>query len=142
MDDAVQEVFQNMLERSCATMDEDSKLAADISARITFSGTLHALCLVEFPASSAEKLTRAFLGSGDTVWDDAMIADAVGELCNMIAGGWKKRLGATAWGADLSTPSICRNCPYNSECTLPDGMRVRRAYAFEESPFAVSFTAR
>lgn len=141
MDDAVKEVFENMLERSCAAVDEDSRPPADISAIITLSGTLDALCVVEFPVSSAEKLTSAFLGS-ETGWDDTMVADSVGELCNMIAGGWKKRLGATAWGADLSTPSICRNCPHNSDCNSQDGIRVRRAYAFEESPFAVSFTAR
>ena len=142
MDDVVEEVFQTMLAQRCAAMERDLSLPADIFAEITLSGALDAICVVEFPARSAEQLTSAFLGSGETGWDDAMIADAVGELCNMIAGGWKKRLGEAAWAAELSTPFICRNCVHRSECRLQDErMRVCRAYAFGESTFAVCLAA-
>jgi chemotaxis protein CheX len=142
MDDAVEEVFQTMLGQPCAAIEKDWGLRTDISARITLSGVLDALCVVEFPATSAETLTSAFLGSGKTGWDDAMIADAVGELCNMIAGGWKKRLGGPAWAAHLSTPSICRDCPHRSErSSQDDHVRVRRAYAFGQSSFAVCVMA-
>jgi chemotaxis protein CheX len=143
MDDTVDEVFRSMLDQGCAVIGEDSRLRTDISARITLSGALEALCVVEFPASSAEKLTSAFLGSGEANWDDTMIADAVGELCNMIAGGWKKRLGEPAWAANLSTPSICRDCPHRSECNSKDDrIRARRAYAFGQSSFVVCFAAQ
>jgi chemotaxis protein CheX len=143
MDDTVDEVFRSMLNQPCTVVGEDPPLGTDISARISLSGTLEVLCVVEFPAPSAKILTGAFLGSGEENWDDTMIADAVGELCNMIAGGWKKRLGEAAWAASLSTPSICRGCPHSSECNLNDGrMRARRAYAFGQSSFAVCFTER
>ena len=144
MDDTVEEVFRSMLDEPepATVVDEEPRLRTDISARITLSGALVALCVVEFPASSAEELTSALLGSGKTVWDDTMTADAVGELCNMIAGGWKKRLGEPAWAAGLSTPSICRHCPYSSECDPQDAIhRVRRAYAFGQSYFVVCFMA-
>ncbi len=36
-----------------------------------------------------------------------MVIDAVGELCNMIAGGWKRRLGPEAEGLVLSLPLPC-----------------------------------
>ena len=65
-----------------------------------------------------------------------MVANTVGELCNMIAGGWKKRLGPLAWGGDFSVPFTSRG-PSLDE---PDfGItRLRRAYVFEDSPFVMS----
>jgi chemotaxis protein CheX len=138
MDDTVGEVFQTMLERSCPALDDACDLPTHISARITFSGTLEAQCEVEFPASSAQRLTHAFLGSGDAEWDDSIIGDAVGELCNMIAGGWKQRLGASAEASDLSVPSISRGQHRNITDAGP--MRVRRAYTFDSSTFVVSMT--
>lgn len=142
MDDAVEEVFQTMLAQRCAAINRDGNLPADISAEITLSGAFDARCVVEFPATSAEKLTSALLGSGETGWDDTMIADAVGEVCNMIAGGWKKRLGEPAWAAELSTPSICRDCPHRLKCSSQDERtRMHRAYAFGGSLFAVCLIA-
>jgi chemotaxis protein CheX len=132
-----------MLARNCAATHEPPEIRADISARITFSGTLQAQCAVEFPASSARRMTTAFLGSDD----DAMIGDAVGELCNMIAGGWKTRLGPPAWGADLSVPTVFRE-PARDPSDQPDHgklfahkVMVRRAYTFDDSSFVVSLSA-
>jgi chemotaxis protein CheX len=146
LDEAVGEVFQSMLERNCAPVKQDSASSPDISARITFSGSLEAQCVVEFPAASAERLTNAFLGvaadSAAARWDDAMIGDAVGELCNMIAGGWKKRLGAPALGSDLSVPTIFRGPSRLPADDMPQPSRInmRRAYAFDDAPFVVSLT--
>jgi chemotaxis protein CheX len=139
MDDAVAEVFRSMLECDCAAVEESPGPGPGILASITFSGTMEAHCVVEFPSSTAKILTSAFLASDETDWDDAMIGDAVGELCNMIAGGWKRRLGPPAQASDLSIPCISR-VPAGSRdrgTKKPDGMLVRRAYAFDAAPFVV-----
>lgn len=102
--------------------------------------------MVEFPTASAELLTNAFLGvatdSAAARWDDAMIGDAVGELCNMIAGGWKKRLGAPALGSDLSVPTILRGLSQqpDGDTPQPSTMSMRRTYAFDGVPFVVRLT--
>jgi len=140
MDDAVAEVFASMLDRSCDAVEPARAASTCISATITFSGTLEARCVVEFPPRSAQNLATAFLGSGDATaveWDDAMIADAVGEFCNMIAGGWKKRLGAPAWSSNLSVPSI-ETGPTRLRHTA--ATYLRRNYAFDDSPFVVDLT--
>jgi chemotaxis protein CheX len=132
-----------MLDRTCAAMPDAAPVHADIAARITFSGALSAQCVVEFPASSARCLACAFLGTDDS----AMVGDAVGELCNMIAGGWKTRLGPPAWGADLSVPAISRQLPRDPSNAQVDAQStagaaiVRRAYTFEDASFVVSLTA-
>jgi chemotaxis protein CheX len=137
MDEAVEEVFQRMLELACRATGEPLSTPPGICARVSFSGTFEAQCIVEFPTASARKLTSAFLGA-TAEWDDTVVADAVGELCNMIAGGWKKRLGPPAWEADLSVPSIApAPCTPHPCCAC-----MRRAYAFDDSPFAVSLTTQ
>jgi chemotaxis protein CheX len=146
LDEAVGEVFHSMLDRSCAPVKQDSAISPDISARITFSGSLEAQCLVEFPTASAERLTNAFLDiAADSTaarWDDAMMADAVGELCNMIAGGWKKRLGAPALGSDLSVPTIFPGLSRqpDGDPLQPSRVSMRQAYAFDNAPFVVRLT--
>jgi hypothetical protein len=129
-----------MLDRTCAAAPEATQIPIDIAARITFSGPFSAQCLVEFPASSARCLACAFLGTDD----NSLIADAVGELCNMIAGGWKTRLGPPAWGTDLSVPTISRQLPrppssrqLSAQITAGAAI-VRRAYTFEDASFVVS----
>lgn len=136
MDDAVAEVFEQMLSRRCVSTQEFPTGEVHILARITFSGAVEAQCILEFPSLSAQVLTCAFLGPSEVDWDDFMVADTVGELCNMIAGGWKKRLGPSAWGADLSVPFTSRGSPLDE----PDfGItRLRRAYRFGDSPFVMS----
>jgi chemotaxis protein CheX len=134
MDEAVAEVFESMLQRSCRPTTQPSAAPADIFACISFSGTLEAQCVVAFPTASAQRLAGALLRPGE--WDVAMLADAVGELCNMIAGGWKRRLGAPGWEADLSAPSISRapaNCGPRSWQPC-----IHRTYTFDNSPFAVT----
>jgi chemotaxis protein CheX len=133
MDEAVAEVFQSMLQRSCRPGNQPSAIPADIFACVSFSGALEALCAVEFPLASAQQLAIALLGPGE--WDAAMLADAVGELCNMIAGGWKRRLGAPGWEANLSVPSVSR-APANS-CPASWQPCIRRTYTFDNSQFVV-----
>lgn len=138
MDEAVEDVFQRMLNRSCRPTTEPFTVPQDHCARIRLSGALEAQCSVEFPAASARKLTAAFLGSDTCESDDTMVDDAVGELCNMIAGGWKMRLGTPGWEADLSVPSISRTPAPGTPETCRACMR--RAYAFDNSPFVVTLT--
>lgn len=142
MDEAVEEVFRLMLDRSCPAIEEGIAIRPDICACIQFSGALEARCAVGFTSASAQRLTAAFLGS-DAEWDNTIIADAVGELCNMIAGGWKRRMGTPGSEANLSVPSISRlpgHCPHGSsppDCYNPC---MSRTYAFDNAPFVVSLT--
>jgi chemotaxis protein CheX len=135
IDSVVSRVFQVMLLRSCSVAEASTADAPDISATVRLSGGVEAQCIVEFPFIAAEKLTDAFLGSEeDNCWDDAMIEDAVGELCNMVAGGWKSRLGALDSACRLSTPIVSRTTtrwPDTRDATM------RRTYTFDGSVFHV-----
>lgn len=135
IDGIVAAVFHLMLQRSCGEAEEGAAEGMDIAAKVLFSGAVEGCCMVEFPASAARKLTDAFLGAeGD--WDDAMVADAVGELCNMIAGGWKSRLGGQDAACQLSAPRVWRGVE-RVELSGCGGTPVRRVYGFDGGVFGV-----
>jgi chemotaxis protein CheX len=126
LDDAVAEVFELMLRQRCALVDEATAAAIGISAKIVFSGTLEGKCVVQVSAVGADRVADALLGAeGD--WDDEMIDDAVGELCNMIAGGWKGRMDAPASVCHLSMPAVSRGLVQSRL----EHHATRRCYAFD-----------
>jgi chemotaxis protein CheX len=135
MDDAVTEVFATMLRQRCTALDGLAETETHISATIVFSGTLEGHCAVHLSTATADRLTDALLGAeGD--WDDQMIDDAVGELCNMIAGGWKSRLEAPASVCHLSVPMVSRGAAPEK---LPhNAITTRRFYAFNGSVLEVT----
>lgn len=138
IDSVVSRVFQTMLLRPCNAVHGIAASPPGISARVQLSGAVEALCIVEFPFLAAEKLTDAFLGSDDGDWDDNMIEDSVGEFCNMIAGGWKSKLGALDPACQLSTPSISRT----GAPTVPEDATLRRTYTFDGSTFYVTLVLK
>jgi chemotaxis protein CheX len=133
IDDAVSEVFALMLRHHCVLVAHPKAIVTGISASILFSGTLEGQCTVHVSIPTADRITDALLGTeGD--WDDEMLDDAVGELCNMIAGGWKSRLGPPASVCRLSVPTVSRSRSTNR----PHTTTTRRFYTFNGSVFEVA----
>ena len=144
IDGVVAAVFHLMLGRSCGETDESVAAGMKISAKVLFSGALEGCCVVELPATAARRLTDAFLGAEGGVggaWDDAMVDDAVGELCNMIAGGWKSQLGSRDAACQLSSPAVERGMGL-VELSGCGGTRVERMYGFDGSVFRVELAIR
>jgi chemotaxis protein CheX len=143
LDGVVADVFDIMLRQCCEVVEDAAATAAeiDIAARILLSGAIDAQCLVEFPQATAKKLTDALLGAEDD-WEDALVEDAIGELCNMIAGEWKSALGAAASASGLSVPAIWRARAPDRNPPNGCSLRMRRTYAFRNSPFTVSLAIR
>lgn len=68
-----------------------SELNVGWSAAVTVSGEWHGMISVELPTGTAEEVTRRMLGMVEGLEEtpDEDVADAVGELVNMIGGGVK-----------------------------------------------------
>lgn len=64
-----------------------SELNVGWSSAVTVSGEWHGMISVELPTGTAEEITRRMLMVDDAADED--VADAVGELVNMIGGGVK-----------------------------------------------------
>ncbi len=81
---------------------EGEKPGHDVSGIVGFSGEVRGNVVVSFCMDTAQKVVEAFSGMTMEV-TSADFADAVGELCNMIAGNAKKDFGMNA---GIGIPSV------------------------------------
>lgn len=132
LDSAVSEVFEMMLARSCAPTEKAESLAQPISARILFSGSIDGEFVIFASRPVAQATAEALLGSVSDP-NDPMVEDAMGELCNMIAGGWKSKLESEAAACAISPPTISSAESMN---TAPEA-GFDRFYSFEGNVFGV-----
>jgi chemotaxis protein CheX len=133
LDSAVFEVFEMMLARNCSPAEIADAIAPCISARILFSGVIDGECVLFASESVARATAEALLGIPSEP-GDPMAGDAIGELCNMIAGGWKSKLGSDEAGCAISPPSITTH-DGTIEVNAHEG--IRRFYSFEGHVFGV-----
>lgn len=142
VDAAVRDVFERMLWEECRLSNVDWAEGERVFAWIQMRGEADGSCGVEIAASCGDVLADALLGSeGD--WDDELIDDAVGELCNMITGGVKSRLGVTPGACAVSLPSVMRFGGGSRPVTSPRGaplgdesegtVTIRRMYWFGQA---------
>jgi chemotaxis protein CheX len=117
--------------------------AADhkLTAHIAFSGCVRGECSVRLDFGAAAEVTEALIGMppGDLPDDerDTILADTVGELCNMIAGGWKSRLRGQGACCALSTPLVTSG---PSEAPLEGVLSIRRCYRLTDTCLNLEFT--
>jgi chemotaxis protein CheX len=124
VDDTVEEVFARMLQMPMLAGAAQEPEEETIQASIQMMSAPQAVCRLEVSVRAGDRLTDAMLGT-EADWDAAMIDDAVGELCNMITGGVKRRSGWWQGGCRISLPTVARRAT-----TAPEGDGVRRAYQF------------
>jgi chemotaxis protein CheX len=135
LDSAVSEVFEMMLDRNCAPLDAEIDIDERITARIRFSGAITGECLVYASQTVAQIAAEALLGTVSEP-SDPMVDDAVGELCNMIAGGWKSKLDPSQAVSLISVPAITRDSIH--DLASHPGITYNRCYAFQGNVFGVS----
>jgi chemotaxis protein CheX len=81
---------------------DDPKPSYDVSGIVGFSGDVAGSVVISFCLETALSLVESFCGEKlDPDSDD--FADAVGELCNMIAGNAKKEFGLSA---NIGIPNV------------------------------------
>jgi chemotaxis protein CheX len=137
IDEAVEEVFSLMMGLSCAAA-EDFPVndPGTISAVIGLAGSMSGTCLLCGGERTAVRMAGALTGMEMESLDNT-VKDAIGEICNMIAGAWKGKLPALASSCMLSTPTVVSGTNYQLHTQRPE-FRVERCYRFEDYLF--SFT--
>jgi chemotaxis protein CheX len=68
---------------------------------------------------------------------DATVRDAVGELCNMLAGAWKSLDPVMCSGCMLSTPTVVAGSNFELFSQRAP-IRIERSYQFESMTFTVT----
>ncbi len=116
---AVEEIFASMIFMDVSVLDEESaSLEGEsmLSGVIGFAGDLKGTLLIHLPVPVAVAVTNAFLEL-DLEEVDSEVKDAIGELANMVAGGFKYHLPDNGQGTQLSIPSVISGQGYTCEAT-------------------------
>jgi chemotaxis protein CheX len=132
VDETIAEVYGMMLGLETAVVPERNIVDESLhwrTAIVGLSGALRGSCEVRMDATAAQTVTSAMLGDVVLEAEDASICDAVGEICNMIAGGWKNRIPALASACALSPPTIISGRDYIVKLGTPS-VKFTRTYKF------------
>jgi len=132
---ATQEVFEIML--GCQVMSANSsecQPAGGFTAIVGLAGALCGVVTVCCSGKIAGQIARAMLG--DTADSAGQAADALGEMCNMIAGNFKNKLAGTDERCMLSVPSVISGGAYRFH-SLADGNCMETTVLFEDAPVTI-----
>ena len=137
LDLSVEEVFQMMLGSVCHATDEvPVEEAETITAVVGFGGLLSGACVFRSGASAALIMAARLTGMDFAEIDDT-VKDAIGEVCNMVAGSWKGRVPDLSANCGLSIPAVITGSNYNIHVQAPE-FRLHHVYQFEATTFAVT----
>jgi chemotaxis protein CheX len=137
LDSSVSEVFQMMLGADCHLIEETAIDEPEtITAVVGFGGLLSGACVFRSGGSAALTIAAKLTGMEFSEIDDT-VKDAIGEVCNMLAGAWKGRVPDLSANCGLSIPAVITGKDYNIHVQAPE-FRLHHTYRFEDTIFAVT----
>lgn len=139
LDRATNEVFSTMLGVGCTPAPAEVESAGEsLSAVIGLAGALSGSLVLYTSSEAATRMAEKMMGIAPEGVDE-MVRDAIGEVCNMIAGAWKGFDPALASGCLLSTPTIVSGSSYELFSQAAP-IRIRRGYSFEKLSFTITIS--
>lgn len=133
---AMREVFELMLASPLETApqapEEDN---LDITAMVGLAGQLCGIITLRCSTRSAARMASRMLGvdpdkAGPEMWD------AVGEICNMVAGNFKNKISGLGDGCMLSVPTVITGGNYNIHSMVNEN--VQTWLLFDGEPLILS----
>jgi len=137
LDASVEEVFQLMLGVDCQR--DSAPLVVEpesVTAVVGFGGLLSGACVFRTGGSAALTMAARMTGMEFTEMDDT-VKDAIGEICNMLAGAWKGKVPDLAANCGLSVPAVITGRDYQLHVQAPEFQLVH-TYRFENAGFSVT----
>jgi len=137
LDEAVHEVFQLVLGAESAVEPPASgRHGESVTAVVGFGGILSGACVLQCSAHDAIAIASQMTGAAMKSVDDT-VQDAIGEICNMVAGAWKGKVPELAAHCGLSVPAVISGRDYNLHVQAPEFL-VHHGYAFTDLHFEVT----
>jgi chemotaxis protein CheX len=132
---ASREVFELML--GCKlTVPETAEATYTITAMVGLAGKLCGVLSVGCDEKSAALMTSKMLGV-DLDKIGAEMSDALGEICNMVAGNFKNKISGMGDGCMLSVPTVISGSDYRMY-SLADSPALELRLLFESMPIVIS----
>ncbi|MGH9395863.1 MAG: chemotaxis protein CheX [Terriglobia bacterium] len=137
MEFASQEVFESMLGVRAARIDAAAcSGTSDLTAIVSLTGSPSGVLSISCQSAAAAHIAMRMLGSSAPEPDDNAM-DALGEVCNMVAGSIKSRLSASEDLCRISVPTIIGG---NNYCvrSMVNGEHYELCLDFEGKPVKLS----
>jgi len=139
MEMSAREVFELMLSCSLsvpASSEEKALDALDVTAMVGLAGQLCGVLSVRCEGKAAALMASKMLGVPlDKVGSE--VADALGEIANMVAGNFKNKIAGLAEGCLLSPPTVVTGSDYDLY-SMADSPGLEVKLLFENMPIVIS----
>lgn len=133
---AVEEVFEIMLgSRVKPVAKIDYVTTCEFTAMVGLAGALCGILTFSCDRKTAREVAKCMLGP-EIADSEEQVSDALGEICNMIAGNFKNKLAGTDGGCMLSVPTVIKGEEYSFR-SLADGQNLETILLFEDTPVSV-----
>jgi chemotaxis protein CheX len=134
---AAEEVFDLMLGSGLTIAPEPApKEALDITAMVGLAGQLCGVITIRCSGNSAALMAARLLGTEPDQASHEMW-DAIGEICNMVAGNFKNKITGLGDGCMLSVPTVITGGDYRLH-SVADAGALEMAMAFEGATVIIS----
>lgn len=136
LETATREVFELMLGCQLTSPSAHQEPGHDVTAMVGLAGQLCGVLSVRCDGKAAALMTSKMLGVPlDKVGAD--VSDALGEVCNMVAGNFKNKIAGLAEGCMLSPPTVVTGSDYSLH-SLAESPGLEVWLLFERMPLLVS----
>lgn len=137
LDACVNEFCQMMLGTECQRDEELVHAEGEmVTSVVGFAGALSGACLFRASYSAAIKLATLMIGDEFQEVDDT-VKDAIGEICNIVAGGWKGKVAGLGANCGLSVPTVVTGRDYHLR--VPSlKFRLDHSYRLDDVAFEAS----
>ena len=137
LDRGVEEVFHLMLGVDCVRDWSQGEMEPEaVMAVVGFGGMLSGACIFRSSARAAREMAGHMTGMTFDEVDDT-VKDALGEICNMLAGAWKGKVPELASHCGLSVPAVITGRDYRLHIQAPE-FQLNHVYRFGDQRFAVT----
>jgi chemotaxis protein CheX len=133
---AAREVFEMMLGSRLEAATELPELPTQCTAMVGLAGDLCGIMTLRTSAQAANLMAAKMLGVPPSEVDQQMW-DAIGEVCNMVAGNFKNKLTGISEHCALSVPTVITGGDYQFH-SLADGEIFEVTMLFEGQPIVIS----
>jgi chemotaxis protein CheX len=133
---AAREVFELMLGCKLSLPAGEEKENLNVTAMVGLAGQLCGVLSVRCDDKAAALMASKMLGVDlDKVGPE--VSDALGEVCNMVAGNFKNKVSGLGEGCMLSPPTVITGSDYNLH-SMADSPALELRLLFEGMPMVIS----
>ena len=136
MELAAREVFELMLGSTLTSPETAVEDNLSITSMVGLAGKLCGVMSVRCGAEAAMRMTSRMLGI-EVNHAGPELSDALGEVCNMVAGNFKNKVSGLGDGCLLSVPTVIIGSDYCIH-SLADSPAVQVSLLFEERPIVIT----